>query len=132
MIKQRRADFTDFNSITLGVLLLLVFFPISIFFMIFSSSMSNQTKAIVCGVLLFVFMLVPVLFILEMRRENDQHAEYKAKIQLIHETTSSVKRTRTIYNAPTCKEANIYLKPDIPLCKPGQDRYENKEIIEID
>ena len=131
MIKQRRADFTDFNSITLGVLLLLVFFPIGIFLIILVSPISGQTKAIV-SVVVLIGGFIPLIMLGLAFSQIGSTTNYPAKMEPNQQAMSSVKRTRIIYNAPTCKEANIYLKPDIPLCKPGQDNYENKEIIEID
>jgi hypothetical protein len=129
MITQRRADFTDFNGTTLGILLLLVFFPIGIFFLILSSSMSGQAKAIVSIVVLIVGFVPLILLGVAFSQAG---TSTKKPNYYQYSTTSSVKRTRIIYHSPICKEANIYLKPDLPLCKPGQDPYENKEIIEID
>ena len=131
MIKYRRADFTDFNSITLGVLLTLVFFPIGIFLIILASPMAGQTKAIV-SIVVLIGGFVPLIMLGVAFSQIGSTNNYPAKMEPNQQAMSSVKRTRIIYNAPTCKEGNFYLRQDIPLCKPGQDNYKNKEIIEID
>jgi hypothetical protein len=110
MIKQRRADFTDFNGTTLGILLLLVFFPIGIFFLILSSSMSGQAKAIISIVVLIVGF-VPLL----MLGVAFSQAGSSTSIPINMQTTNRTPEEYALIKAK--RQANLIKLVSIPKCQ---------------
>lgn len=110
MIKQRRADFTDFNGTTLGVLLLLVFFPIGIFFLILSSSMSGQAKAII-SIVVLIIGFVPLILLGVAFSQAGSSTSIPTNIQ----TTNRTPEEYAIIKAK--RQANLMKLVSIPKCE---------------
>jgi hypothetical protein len=115
------------------LIVLIVCFPIAIFYIILSSSIPGKAKAIVSLVLLAVLVFIPIFLLETIRTGNEYNAQQKAKIGLINTTSSlvPVKIQRSVKPQFFCLIDFFVFKVDQPECKPGFELNKTKNEKDI-